>query len=162
MTHLKLTKTFEDKIRLKKDGISFIGGSNDAGTAIAKIKAYSPLSEVIALMNEFFGATISDENQISLIAGVIGRAIEAPDIVAQANNNTYDKFALGDAPRLFDNLLNETIYETQEKNSDNARQIEQIADILQDEDKRNRFISALMGGAYKTIRDQPVAPQASV
>lgn len=153
LTHLKLTKTFEDKIKLKKDGLSLIGGGSDAGTAIAKIKAYSPLSEVIALMNEFFGSTISDDNQISLIAGVIGKAIEAPDIVAQANNNTYDKFALGDAPRTFDNLLNETIYETQEKNSDNARQIEQIAEILQDDEKRSRFISALMNGAYKMIRD---------
>lgn len=155
LTHLKLTKTFEDKIKLNKGGISFIGTANDAGTTVARIKAYSPLSEIIALMNVFFGTNISDENQISLIAGVVGKAIELPDIVTQANNNkTFDKFVLGDAPRVFDNLLNETIYETKEKNSDNARQIQQIAEILQDDERRSRFVDALMSGAYKTIRDQ--------
>jgi hypothetical protein len=105
-------------------------------------------------MNEYFGSDISDENQISLLAGVIGKAIESADIVAQASNNTLDKFALGDAPKVFDTLLNETIYETQEKNTDNNRQIQQIAEVLQDEEKRNRLIAALMSGAYKTIRDQ--------
>jgi type I restriction enzyme R subunit len=160
LTHLRLTKTFEDKIRLAQSQVSFIGGNGDDVSTVARIKAYAPLSEVIALMNEFFGNDVSDDNQISLLAGVLGKAVESPDLIAQAMNNTIDRFALGDAPKVADSLLNETIYETQEKSSDNARQIQQIAEVLRDDIKRDRFMPVLLGAIYKTIRDRRGQPGA--
>jgi type I restriction enzyme R subunit len=157
LTHLKLTKTFEDKIKLG-GAVSFIDGGDAVGSAVARIKAYSPLSAVIELMNEFFGSDISEENQISMIAGIFGKAIEDPVLVAQAKNNTPRKFALGDATGRIKNWMIETHFEETERNEANSNQMDQIKSILSEDEKFEKFASAMISAIYKSVRAEALTP----
>ena len=105
-------------------------------------------------MNEFFGADISEENQISMIAGVFGKAVEDEALVAQAKSNTLGKFAIGDAPNQIKNWMIETHVEQTERNEQNTRQMDQIKSILFEEEKFEKFASAMITAIHKAVREQ--------
>jgi type I restriction enzyme R subunit len=150
MTHFRLSKKTEGKISLAGWTGAIPGGAGGS-SAVARIKAYAPLSEVIALMNEFFGGDISEENQISIIAGIFGKAVADPTLQAQARNNTIEKFALGDAPGRIKNWMVETHIEQTDRNEENTRQMDEIKSILSEPEKFEQFAPAMLRAIYTQV-----------
>ncbi|MGC8485901.1 MAG: type I restriction enzyme subunit R domain-containing protein [Candidatus Baltobacteraceae bacterium] len=157
LTRFKLTKTFDDAIRLAPNAGSVIPGVADDISFVTVMKAYVPLSEVVELMNEFFGADTGEEDRVRYkwIAEILNKVVGTPDIVAQAKNNTEEKFALGDAPKQFQTLLFDALYGIRDKNETDAKGIERIEEVMQDDGKRERLIGAFIRGAYRTIKENP-------
>ncbi len=164
MTHLKITKKTDGKISLAGWQAPIPGGSA-IGTAVAKIKAHSPLSEVIDLMNEFFCTNITEESQITMIGGVWTKLNQDTSLNAQAKNNSLEKVFLGDAKPKITTWMNETHLEETERNEANSREMDQMKSILSDEERMGRFAKAMIEAFYKTVNSgaqPPLMPQADL
>ncbi len=158
MTHFSLRKTFEGAISLA--GWKAIEGGDGAGTRIARIKQYSPLQEVVELMNEFFGSSTTEENRIAMIAGIFEKSTSDEALKAQARNNTIEKFALGSVKDKLKRHMTETYVEESEKHSESTRQMQEMHSVLSEPDKFEQLSNAMLKALYEHFsREQKEAVQ---
>ncbi len=151
LTHFALNQTHKGAITL--DGKAPISGGDGAGSKVARVKEYGTLQEVIELMNEFFGANTTEDNRVTMIAGVFDRAIANETIQAQAKNNTPDKFMLGSIGTLVKQFLTETYVEEAEKNSENTRQLSDMRSVLSEDEKLTMFTEAMGRAVFDYLRE---------
>ncbi|HVA29212.1 MAG TPA: DEAD/DEAH box helicase family protein [Candidatus Baltobacteraceae bacterium] len=156
LTHFSLKKTFEGTIELA--GKKMLETGDGAGSAVARVKSFAPLREVIDLMNEFFGSTITEENQIRMVAGVFERGTLDSTLAAQARNNPHEKFAIGDAASRIKTWMTETYLDAVDKNSENTRQMGEIKTILSEDDKFEAFSKAMIRALYDSLAKAPTPP----
>jgi len=161
LTHLRLDKTFNSAIKLAEGKVSPLRGATGIGTATPKAKEHGPLSEVIKLMNEFFGANIKEENQITIVAGVFNKGVADPTLATQARNNTREKFAIGDVNERIKKWMIETYVEAVDNNEANSQQLNDIKTLLSEDDKFGAFAQAMSNALYDTLKSNPAGPDTS-
>ena len=158
LSHLNLKKG--DTVAIKLDGKTPLHTPGDVGTGVARPKDYGPLSEVIRVMNDLFGSEVSEANLVTMARGVYAKAIDDPTLVAQARNNTREKFRLGDLPDRAMAYIADTYLEVVEKNDEDNRQLELIKTLFDDKDKSKPFVEAIGDAVYDALtrpHDQPSA-----
>src|SRR5690554_1841581 len=107
LTHYRLTKRAEHKLRLDEEGGDY---TLDPATAVGSGKAHDPekkrLSEIIEALNEIFGAEVSDEDQLQFLTGIANRISRQEDVMAQVNNHSVEQVMHGLFPkRVLDTVL---------------------------------------------------------
>ena len=107
LTHYRLTKRAEHKLRLSEEG----GDSGlDPATGLGSGKPHDPekkrLSEIIEALNDIFGAEVSDEDQLQFLSGIANRISRQEDVMAQVNNHSLEQVMHGLFPkRVLDTVL---------------------------------------------------------
>lgn len=101
LTHLRQDLTFEGKIAL--DGTEGEVQTILAGSGRPKEVEEDPLSAIIAVLNERYGAQITDADRLHLDAA-IADLVTDPQVQQQAAANTVDNFRI-DFERRFDGAL---------------------------------------------------------
>ena len=158
MTHFSLLKVSDGAIPL--DGNALIRGGDGGGGRIARVKEYRPLQEVIDLMNDFFGATTSEDTRLTMLAGIFEKGTQDADLAAQARNNTLDKFILGSLGDHLKTHMTDTYVEEVEKHAESTRQMTEMKTVLSEDEKFQQF-QRLMGKAYyEHFRQPPSADNA--
>jgi type I restriction enzyme R subunit len=156
LTHFTIKETFRGQIRL--DGNKMLEGGDGVGRKIARVKQYGPLQDVVDLMNEFFGGNTTEDNRITMIAGVFDRAISNETIQAQAKNNTLDKFMLGNINSMLKRFLTETYVEEADNNTENTRQLGEMRSVLSEEEKLKMFTDSMGRAVFDYLRESGGGP----
>ena len=82
----------------------------DAGSASVQEKQTAYLAELIAKLNDLFGADTSEQDQLSYVNSTLfGKVAESQKLQAQASNNTREQFATSpDLPTVLQNAIMES------------------------------------------------------
>ncbi|KRG76957.1 Restriction endonuclease, type I, EcoRI, R subunit/Type III [Stenotrophomonas ginsengisoli] len=107
LTHYRLTKRKEQQLRLSEGEGEF---GLKPGTDVGKGKPHDPekkrLSEIIAVLNELFGAETTDDDQLHFAKGIAQRISRQEDVMAQVNAHSEEQVMHGLLPkRVIDTVL---------------------------------------------------------
>ncbi len=107
LTHYRLTKRAEHQLRLNEEDGEY---GLDPASAVGSGKAHDPekkrLSEIIAALNDIFGAEVSDEDQLQFLTGIANRISRQEDVMAQVNGHSVEQVMHGLFPkRVLDTVL---------------------------------------------------------
>jgi type I restriction enzyme R subunit len=107
LTHYRLTKRAEQQLRLEDDeGEHPLKPGSDIGSGKAHDPEKKRLSEIIAALNDLFGAEVSDEDQLQFLNAIANRISREEDVMAQVNNHKPEQVMHGLFPqRVVDTVL---------------------------------------------------------
>ena len=123
----------------------------DPVTAVGSGKAYDPekrrLSEIIAALNDIFGAEVSDEDQLQFLTGIADRISRLEDVMAQVASHSDEQVMHGLFPkRMLDTVL------------DAMTEYEKLSlDVLDNEAKSQAFAVIVL----KVLRGEKLAMPAT-
>ncbi|MGC2632654.1 MAG: type I restriction endonuclease [Candidatus Cybelea sp.] len=157
-THLRKRMTFTGTIDLKGsvDG-SGLAPAKDVGTAKARAKAYGPLAEVIAVLNELMGLSEDDEYAIRWL-DVYKKKVEDKDSLRdQATHNTFEQFVdAGDVVQACKDALLETQEDRIAKNEEENQVVQKITErFFADKDALDKLVTATSKYAYDLFNQGP-------
>jgi type I restriction enzyme R subunit len=142
LTYYRMDKTFEGTVALPLGEPQIIGGASDVGTGKPKEDNFSPLSEVIDLINKRFGTDFSEGDRLLMVQALDDLSANAT-LEAQARSNTLDNFRHAFEPAAIDAIL-----------SRNQRNGEITEQFLGNPELRKMMLDAMMLDYYKRARDQ--------
>ena len=139
LTHYRLTKTAEHRLKLGESEGEYLSNITDAGSGQPHDPEKERLSEIIERLNDLFGAEVNDEDKLHFANGVADRVKRDEGVMAQIEKHTPEQVMRGGefTKRVEDELL------------DAMKDQEQMAtEILGDKDKGRQFallILSLLG-----------------
>ncbi|MGI0153148.1 type I restriction endonuclease subunit R [Pseudidiomarina sp. WS423] len=106
LSHYRITKRKEHELRLAQDDAEY---GLDPITELGSGKAHDPekkrLSEIIAALNDIFGAEVSDEDQLHFANGIAERVRRDDAVMAQVNSHSSDQVMHGLFPKRLTDLV---------------------------------------------------------
>lgn len=106
LSHYRITKRKEHELRLAQDDAEY---GLDPITELGSGKAHDPekkrLSEIIEVLNDIFGAEVSDEDQLHFANGIAERVRRDDAVMAQVNNHSSDQVMHGLFPKRLTDLV---------------------------------------------------------
>lgn len=106
LTHYRLTKRAEHQLRLSEEEDEY---GLEPATDIGSGKAHDPekkhLSEIIAALNDIFGAEVSDDDQLHFLTGIAQRISRQEDVMAQVNSQPANQVMHGLFPKRVEDIV---------------------------------------------------------
>ncbi len=150
LTHYRLTKRAEHRLKLSDEEGDY---GIDPATGLGTGKPHDPekkrLSEIIEVLNELFGAEVTDENQLHFANGIASRLRQDQSVMDQVSNHTPEQVMQGNfSKRVLDAVLD--AMNDDEKLSE---------EVLSSEEKTRTFalvILRLLGNTGEKNAESPV------
>lgn len=148
LTHYRLTKRAEHVLKLNEvEGEYVLTPSSDVGTGKPHDPEKKRLSEIIEVLNDLFGAEISDDDQLHFAQGVADRISRDDAVMAQVNNHSPEQVMHGVFPKRIEDLVLDAM-------TDNEKM---AMEILGNQNKARNFalliLRLLLGYAEEGRRD---------
>ncbi|APF00809.1 type I restriction endonuclease subunit R [Pseudomonas putida] len=106
LTHYRLTKRAEHQLRLSEEqGEYGLEPATDIGSGKAHDPEKKHLSEIIAALNDIFGAEVSDDDQLHFLTGIAQRISRQEDVMAQVNSQPADQVMHGLFPKRVEDIV---------------------------------------------------------
>jgi type I restriction enzyme R subunit len=119
LTHYRLSKRAEHQLLVQEDGEYTLKPGSDVGSGKPHDPEKKRLSEIIAALNDLFGAEVSDENQLHYATGIASRLSRDEAVMAQIQNHTPDQVMHG----LFPKRVLETVLDAMSENEKLSLQV---------------------------------------
>jgi type I restriction enzyme R subunit len=146
LRYYRLTKTGEHRIALGEDGIPGLEGPRAIGELREKEIKKTRLSEIVARINQVFGADLGPEAELT-IAQVENRMVDDQRLAAQAKANRIENYR-----HVFDPTLLDALVELRQTNA-------KFFDLTIKNDELRQFLAdSLRPEVYRRQRQAPAAP----
>jgi type I restriction enzyme, R subunit len=146
LRYYRLTKTGEHRIALGEDEIPGLEGPRVIGELREKEVKRTRLSEVVARINQVFGADLGPEAELT-IAQIENRMVDDEKLAAQAKANRIENYR-----HVFDPTLLDALVELRQTNA-------KFFDLTIKNDELRQFLAnSLRPEVYRRQREAPPAP----
>lgn len=107
LTHYRLKKRADHQLTLGEvPGEYTLKPGSDVGSGKPHDADKKRLSEIIAALNDIFGAEVNDDDQLQFLTGIAQRISRQEDVMAQVNNHSVEQVMHGLFPkRVLDTVL---------------------------------------------------------
>lgn len=146
-THIANRKTFQGRLSLSP-GSEGLEPATAIGTGKARAKQYGPLAEIVLLLNELFGADVSEQDKVALLLPFDSNMDANEVLRTQAENNDVEQFiTAGD----FSDALKDALLDAQgavgERNTQQTAIVRDMVErLFSDEAVLDRFVRSY--GSY--------------
>ncbi|KAB7627752.1 type I restriction endonuclease subunit R [Alkalilimnicola sp. S0819] len=109
LTHYRLTKQREARLQLGEDAAEYqLKPTSELGSGRPHDPHKERLAEIIARMNELFGAETTDGDKLRWLKSLTGKVTENEAVMAQLANNSDEQVWHGDYPLAVDDAVLES------------------------------------------------------
>jgi type I restriction enzyme R subunit len=92
MTHYSMIKLHEGSLPLSGSENGVLKSPKDFGTAEAREDENVALADVLVVLNDLFGESITEENKIAFVSDTLEQAAQNDVLRAEAVNNSFERF----------------------------------------------------------------------
>lgn len=144
LTHYRITKNKEQKIRLEEEQEEYtLDPMSAIGSAHPRDSHKEKLSAIIEQLNEIFGGSISDDDQLRYAENIRDRLMRDSNLVQQIENHTPQQIMRG----LFPSRLNDIVI-------DDLADHEQLStEILSNQESKASFTGLILKMMLEKIAD---------